>query len=238
MSVNISDIKKMNISSNALRWAAETSLMKLPYTYNGFVSRSKNEIIDNLFRGDLAKSAVIEYLVSIGKNISDEYDSVRTDNFRYPMSNVGRKHHFMMDTFKVELNSSKLPPQISYINDNRLLEKDIKITHNTNDHIEPIFLGYDIVMQLYYNLDNQNYIFNLNPFDISFIENPDNNLSLRVDRLLKNISVDSLDLYFFAFVTEQQLRGLSYFGNLWGFNNANRQFYCCKIKDCSPCSML
>nr|WP_086312672.1 hypothetical protein [Enterococcus sp. 7F3_DIV0205]OTN84681.1 hypothetical protein A5821_000610 [Enterococcus sp. 7F3_DIV0205] len=152
MTVNINDIKKMNISSDALRWAAETSLMKLPYTYNGFVSRSKNEIIDNLFRGDLAKSAVIEYLASIGKNISDEYDSVRNDNFRFPMSDIGRRHHFMMDNYKVELNSSKLPPQISYINDNRLLEKDIKITHNNNDQIEPIFLGYDIVMQLYYCL--------------------------------------------------------------------------------------
>lgn len=234
MTVNISDIKKMNISSAALRRAAETSLMKLPYTHNGFVKRSKNEIIDNLFRGDLAKLAIIEYLISIGKNISDEYDSVRIDHFQYPMSNVGRKHHFKMDNFKVELNSSKLPPKISYINDNRLLEKDIKITHNNKNQVEPIFLGYDIVMQLYYDLGNRDFVFSLSTNDISFIENTSIDLSLRVDRLLNSVSINSLELYFFAFVTEDKLRELSYFGDLWSFANADRKFYSCKMKDCIP----
>ncbi|MCI0130032.1 hypothetical protein [Vagococcus sp. CY53-2] len=237
MTVLSNDIVNIPVSNNVINRAAETSLKKLPYLYRGFInSRTLKKRLENSFQGDVAKLALMENLESNGRNVSDDFDVVRTDNFMQPMN---RAYHFIMDEIRIESNSSKLPPRITAINDTNLLNMDIKISHSEGRNTFPLFVDYDMAVQMYFEIEHTEEIFVFEDIDnaINYLTDTNENINRRIEFLLSCLNVDLL-LYFFAFIDENNLRDLPYFSGTWTFPNSERNYYKCKIKDCEPYSNL
>lgn len=86
--------------------------------------RTPVELLDNLYMGDIAKNALINYLRMSGIDTVVDYDDIRTDNFLNPDPGwdfiVGRRK------VKVEVKSS-IPPNNESVAD-IVSKRDIKIT--------------------------------------------------------------------------------------------------------------
>lgn len=151
MPVTLTDIQQIPISYSNLRWAAFTAIRKLPYTASGMLPRKRMKILDNIFQGDLAKSALINNLISAGVNITQEYDRVRTDNYRYA-NRLG--YHFIANNSKIDVNSSRIPA--GYTRHRIINSLDIKVTAQGSAKRPitlPLDLPFDIAVQMYFHTD-------------------------------------------------------------------------------------
>lgn len=236
MTVQNSDIIQIPISQNNILWAAETAIRKLPYTYRGF--QTNRMILDNLFQGDLAKNALIDYLTSQGKTITNEYDQIRTDNFMQPNSNG---YVFLENGNRVEVNSSKVP-NLNHTVSYRLQNYDLKVTADNNG---PTGLPYDISYQLYFETDKDyvpsNYQQLITAIQQAYRNN--NNIQPLISQLIVDLEVQNRfasTLYGYAKTTPQDIEQIrknnitNGISPTWSYPNATREWWVCKLKDCFP----
>lgn len=253
MTVTVRDIKSIPVDNSSIYWAAYTAAKKFPHTHRGTRERTDLEIIDNLFRGDLAKSCVIDYLMQNGVSISQEYDRVRTDNFRYA-KRVGWDF-ITANNVKVEMNSSLMPygynTPTAIINGLGNREPlDIKVTarDNTNQEYKlPTNLDFDIAVQVYFSYVSKA-IGNLSQAQRERIDNinrPDDHEGL-------NLILDLLDVYRryrnslhgYAWVSTAQMENIRQQNEASGkpliyskpYNR--REYWYCKINECNPFDTL
>lgn len=247
MTVQQKDIIQIPISQNNILWAAETAIRKLPHTFRGF--QTSRMILDNLFQGDLAKNALIDYLTNQGKTITNEYDSIRTDYFMQANSNG---YVFLENGKRVEVNSSKVP-NLNHSLSYRLQNYDLKVTAQDTNGVWtfPKDLPYDISYQLYFETDKNyvpsNYQQLLTAIQQSYKNNNNNinfnNIQPLISQLIIDLEVKNRfasTLYGYAQTTPQnieQIRQNNITNGLsptWSYPNVTREWWICKLKDCSP----
>lgn len=243
MTINDRDIVTIPISRSVIDRAAYTAGKKFSTTATGFINREAIVILEDIFRGDLAKLALIEYLESNGVNNIEDYDRVRTDNFLEPNN---REWHFRttrnQNLVRVEVNSSQKPR--NYTIDRIINELDIKINAgNENVEILPLNHTYDIAVQLYYydiplrsRYYNQQQIFN--NLNVS-----DDQIGSRVVKML-NLYTRFDNIYAYAWRSMQEVdlirRENIALGNnaKWSFYNSNRLFWKCPIRESNTIAEL
>ena len=86
--------------------------------------RTPVELLDNLYMGDIAKNALLAYLIDQGVTGIIDYDEVRTDAFKNP--DPGWDFIVGSRKLKVEVKSS-IPPNQESVS-NIIKYRDIKIT--------------------------------------------------------------------------------------------------------------
>jgi hypothetical protein len=230
MAVTVNDIIQIPITNTAIQWAMFTSMKKFPYTVQGMRNRPPLVKLDDLFRGDLAKNAMIEYLHNNGVNIVEEYDRSRTDNYKNPNS---RQWHFRTQKHRFEVNSSLIPTNRSanYVVNNF----DIKVTVERKNGIviSPTNLSYDVALQLYYH--------NVPPvrgFIDTTSQNRIRNEEVEVIEELLNIRNRYRELYFYAWITTTEIEQFRLsnvaLGNppTYVIPTTNREYWDCKIRNC------
>ncbi|ACJ82145.1 MULTISPECIES: hypothetical protein [Bacillus cereus group] len=246
MAVTINDIVHIPISNENIRWAATTAILKFPYTSQGFANG--RPILDNLFQGDLAKNALITYLMHRGFNITNEYDRVRTDNFTL---HNPQGYDFSQNDLRVEVNSSKVPHlnrDLAY----RLRWYDLKVTayDNYNNVTMPLDLPYDIAYQLYFETDvnyvPRNYANLLTAVNTVFEDGilyNENVLNALIDQLIVDLEVDDRytnTLSGYAKTTPQDIENIrlnnqnNRQSQTWNHGRGVRNYWNCKLQDCVP----
>jgi hypothetical protein len=240
MTVTASDLLNIPISNSAIRWAAYTSLKKFPHTSSGTRPRSAQEILDNLFRGDLAKSALIEYLKSKGVPIPWEYDKIRTDNFT---SYNPHGYHFIANKSKIECNSSLYPEGKNRIT---AIDCDIKVTAGDGQKIwtYPLDHKFDITVQMYYDTDATGLIEKFNAVELKEIANE---IKSEKDSVLDDV-INSLSpqsrygntLIGYGWATKNDIERFRLTNKAaglpqtWSHRNNTRTYWNCKIRDTNP----
>lgn len=229
MSVTTSDFLRFNIIPADIASAALTATKKNANVhYTGFMHRSPMKMLDDFFRGDLAKSVFKRFLTSSGITNVVDYDDVRTDGFTNPR--LREWHIYVNDDKKIEINSSVIPPKwgLSGI----VQSGDIKITKQGPS---PFDLTYDIAVQMYfepikgYDILKESLIGSLN----------ENN----AQTLLPDI-LDAYDRYRVvigvAWASQNDVENFrlenvrNHRQPTWSFNDSDREYWACKIKDCNP----
>jgi hypothetical protein len=246
MTVTATDIINIPVSNTALQWAAYTSLKKFPYTTQGIMHRPPLVILDNLFRGDLAKSALIEFLQSRGVTITQEYDRIRTDNF---MNARPHEYDFIANQSKIEVNSSAIPAR-----DTRLtaLNNDIKVTAGNAGRIYnyPNNFDFDITVQLYFDINSANGI-NGTQYTKEQLIAISNELESPQDSVLNTI-VSNLNahnrytnnLFGYGWATANEIEQFRINNRTmgqpltWSYPGNSRTYWKCEIKDTNPFSIL
>lgn len=236
MPVYAHQIVKIPISEANILWAAETALKKLPHTDRGF-DASRN-MLDNLFQGDLAKNALIDYLTNLGYNITDEYDRVRNDNFNR-FNNRG--YVFKMNENRVEVNSSKLPngynTPASIINN-----LDLKVTYKDrfNNLTYPSDLKYEYSFQLYFHINPDNRTDYQGILDHIRARNY-NEITDLIPLLIEELDVYNRyvdNLYGYCYVTPMRVEEIRQQNIMlgrdpyWNFPRADHTWWRCPISEC------
>lgn len=236
MSVQAHQIVRIPISVANILWAAETALKKLPHTDLGF--DATRNMLDNLFQGDVAKNALIDYLANLGYNITDEYDRVRTDNFNR-FNNRG--YVFRMNEDRVEVNSSKLPNGYN-TPANIIQDLDLKVTYQDrfNNLIYPNDLNYEYSFQLYFHINHDNrtdYQGILNEIRARNY----NEITDLVPQLIEELDVYNRyagNLYCYCYVTPTRIEEIRQQNERlgrdvhWTFPRANHTWWKCPISEC------
>lgn len=112
-------------------------------------SRTPIELLDNIYMGDIAKNALIDYLRKHSQLEVIDYDEIRTDDFKE--HDPGWDFMIGQKKIKVEVKSSIPPNQES--KENIINLRDIKITashDNGNTWIMPNEIDSDIHVQVYF----------------------------------------------------------------------------------------
>ena len=151
MVVGVRDIVPIPLSANAQDWAVRTATQKCLYSIHGFMWRNLPKIFQNIFQGDLVKSAFIEWLNSHGVTQIWEYDRHRRDGFRgwnrlgYQLKVTKRNG----TEIKIDVNSSI--PTCNESNRAIINNRDIKVTAgNYRGRLTmPENLRADIFVQIY-----------------------------------------------------------------------------------------
>jgi hypothetical protein len=240
MSVTATDLINIPISTSAIRWATYTSVKKFPHTSQGTRNRSALEKLDNLFRGDLAKNALIEYLQSRGVTISQEYDRVRTDNFT-SYNPVG--FHFIANDTKIESNSSLFPYGK---NKHTALDCDIKVTAGDGSKIWtlPLHHKFDTTVQMYFDTPKEELSGFFNDqkikeisLEVESMENP------ILDEVISSLNAEnrySNTLIGYGWASKQDINQIKLNNTLagqpttWSYSGNTRTYWNCKIRDTNP----
>jgi hypothetical protein len=149
--VTVRNLINIPVSTDAQDWAIKTATQKCLYSIHGFLFRNLPTIFQNIFQGDLAKSAFIEWLNSRRITQIWEFDRHRTDGFRgwnrlgYQLLVTRRNGREV----KIDVNSSV--PTRGERNDAIVNERDIKVTagKRRGPITEPTSLRADVFVQIY-----------------------------------------------------------------------------------------
>jgi len=240
MAVNVTDLMRIPVSNTALSWAAYTALKKYPHTYMGTRRRTDMEKLDNLFQGDVAKSALIEYLQSQGVTISQEYDRIRTDNFVNPNS-LG--YHFIANQSKIECNSSLMPAGHTRVT---AIDKDIKITAGDGTRIwtYPLAHHFDIAVQMYFDTNTTGITNQYNRQQIIVMSNqvqsPDDPIITTILAGLNAQNRFTNNLLGYGWATKNDVEQFRLHNEAhgireyWNYTGNTRTYWNCKIYDTNP----
>lgn len=148
--MTINDVIILPFTPAILGKTATNTIRKYSHTHRTLMyGRTPVELLDNIFMGDLAKNALLEYLRPVCNNPIIDYDEIRTDNFE--AADPGWDFKVGNNLIKVEVKSST-PPN----NENHaaiINSRDIKITashDNGNTWIQPQTLESEIHVQIYF----------------------------------------------------------------------------------------
>lgn len=232
--MTINDVVVLPFGGQILKKTAMNAIRKYSHTSTSMMyNRTPVELLDNIFMGDLAKNALLEWLKPrCNSNITD-YDEVRTDNFKEPDPGwdfiAGNKQ------LKAEVKSSIPTHNENY---NRIITlRDIKITASHDKGltwIDPKTLESDIHIQIYFyakpwkngysNFDNLAHDLNTNPGLIHSVINT------------KKYS----EPLFFGWNIKKNI--IAYSEKLdnptWSFDKTSRIYWKCPIKEAFNLSQL
>ncbi len=148
--MTINDVLKLPVSEQVIEKTAANTIKKYSHTHTTMMyNRSPVELLDNIFMGDLAKNAMLEWLkLHCNSNITD-YDEIRSDNFKEPDPGwdfiIGNRNQ------KAEVKSSTPTRKENY---ERIISlRDIKITASHDKGktwIDPNSLESEIHIQIYF----------------------------------------------------------------------------------------
>lgn len=224
--MKVEDVYCLPVSQAVRHKSMLNAIRKYRYTYTKLMyERTPIELLDNLYMGDLAKNALIEYLQLQTNQLVIDYDDVRRDNFME--SDPGWDFAFGKKLLKTEVKSS-IPPKGEYVKD--IIEKrDIKITashDNGKTWIFPNDLESDIHVQIYFYAHVQK-SGNKN-FDELYAQIKDS--PQRAHELIQSSKYDNP--LFLGWNTKKQLirfeKELK--PNNWTFSWTNRIYWRCPIK--------
>nr|WP_304219963.1 hypothetical protein [Fredinandcohnia onubensis] len=239
MPVTVANLINIPVSNAAIRWAAYTSLKKFPHTSQGIRPRPPLVILDNLFQGDLAKSALIEYFLVNSVAITQEFDRVRTDNF---VNYNTQGFHFIANNSRIEVNSSNIPSGDTV---SSAIQRDIKVTASNGGPITyPLALPFDITVQLYFDTQPNRITNQYNYQQLVALANEvqspeDEALDAVVNALNANVRYShNLIGYGWATTTDIDQIRLNNVRNgrptTWSYPNNSRTYWRCKIQDTNP----
>jgi hypothetical protein len=144
------DIITLPVDAAIKAKTAQNALLKFNFTHPSLMyARSPVEILDNIYMGDLAKNALLAYLRAHCTNPIEDYDEVRTDEFKKPDPSwdykVGKRR------IRLEVKSS-IPPNHE-ARASLVANRDIKITashDNGRTWLSPEKLESEIHAQIYF----------------------------------------------------------------------------------------
>ena len=220
----IFDITPADIASAALTATAKNANVN----YNGFIQRQPMKMLDDFFRGDLAKSVFKRFLRDNDVTNVIDYDDVRTDGFAEPR--LRNWHICVNDDKKIEINSSVIPSRWDL---NRIAQDgDVKITKEGSS---PFDLTYDIAVQMYFNP--------IGEYDISKSSRIRALNKTNAQILLPDIlDVDDryMEVVGVAWVSQTDVEEFrlenvrNHCPLTWSFPNSDREYWDCKIRKCNP----
>jgi hypothetical protein len=144
------DIIKLPVTSTIVDKTATNTINKYSHTNKSLMyGRTPVELLDNIYMGDMAKNAILEYLRANCSNPIVDYDEIRTDNFLE--ADPGWDFLVGNTRIKVEVKSSTPPNGENHID--IINKRDIKITasHNNGANmIPPESIESDIHIQIYF----------------------------------------------------------------------------------------
>mgnify|MGYP000528454652 CR=1 FL=1 len=102
------DIIELPVTEEIIDKTMRNTAKKYNYTCKGLMyDRTPVELLDNIYMGDIAKNALVDYLRLHSELEVIDYDDIRTDNFQE--HDPGWDFLLGNDKFKVEVKSS-IPP--------------------------------------------------------------------------------------------------------------------------------
>jgi hypothetical protein len=144
------DVIILPFNDKILAKTSANAIKKYRYVYSTMMyNRTPVELLDNIFMGDLAKNALLEYLRPLCKNPVIDYDEIRTDNFLEP--DPGWDFKVGAKLMKVEVKSSI--PTNSEGHQAIINKRDIKITASHDKGktwIQPDALESEVHVQVYF----------------------------------------------------------------------------------------
>ncbi len=148
--MTLNDVITLPFNQDILDKTATNTIRKYSHTHRTLMyGRTPVELLDNIFMGDLAKNALLEYLRPRCNRQIIDYDEIRTDNFQEP--DPGWDFQVGNNRVKVEVKSSTPPNNENHAS--IINNRDIKITashDNGNTMIRPETLESEIHIQIYF----------------------------------------------------------------------------------------
>ena len=224
--MTVNDVVILPVNAAVLEKTAVNAIKKYRYIYSTLMyNRTPVELLDNIFMGDLAKNAVLEYLRPLCNQPVIDYDEIRTDNFLEP--DPGWDFKAGTKQMKVEVKSSI--PTNCESHQAIINKRDIKITASHDKGktwIQPESLDSELHVQVY------------------FYAKPGKDGYQQFDDLYKDVSVDTSAIHriintkkysqplFFGWNTKGDV--ISYVKtmkpNTWSFAKTSRVYWFCPIK--------
>lgn len=239
MVVQLQDVLTLPLSRKVIIFAAWTATQKINQTDRGFARRSLPQILQNIFQGDLAKNAFVEWLLSQGISLNRiwEYDEVRT-SFRSP-NRLGypikiTKNDGQEVTIDVNSSSSDNRTDQSIIDN-----LDVKVTAgNRNSNLRnPLQLRAEVHVQIYVRPRVE--MEEIAPEELR--EALLNDQTLTTERILQVRDAYQGDVLFgFGWATRNDIdrfkRRFEQRGErpTWGFWRFRRIYWKCPIRDSRP----
>lgn len=221
------DIITLPFTKAILEKTAANTIQKYSHTHKSLMyGRSPVELLDNIFMGDLAKNALLEYLRMHCNNPLIDYDEIRTDNFKE--HDPGWDIKAGNRQIKMEIKSS-IPPQgddnISIID-----ARDIKITasHDKGQTwIAPETIESYIHVQVYFYA--KPYVKGYDSFDVLYRE-----LLLHPEKIYEILNTEKYkEPLFFGWTSKKKI--IHYVNtlkpNTWTFLKSERIYWRCPIKE-------
>lgn len=148
--MKVHDVFILPVSEQVLEKTASNAIRKYSHTRTSMMyNRTPVELLDNIFMGDLAKNALIDWLKTRCNFPITDYDEVRTDNFNDP--DPGWDFIAGQNSRKAEVKSSTPTKKEDY---NHIIAlRDIKITASHDKGItwiDPQTLESEIHIQVYF----------------------------------------------------------------------------------------
>lgn len=232
--MTINDVVVLPFGDQILEKTAANVIRKYSHTHTSMMyNRTPVELLDNIFMGDLAKNALLEWLKPRCICTITDYDEVRTDNFKEP--DPGWDFMAGNKQLKAEVKSSIPTRNENY---NRIIAlRDIKITASQDKGvtwIDPQTLESDIHIQIYfYAKPWKNGYDNFDKLAGDLTANPD------LIHTVINTKKYSEPL-FFGWNTKKNI--VAYSKNLdkptWSFDKTSRIYWKCPIKEAFDLSQL
>ncbi|GEM_PF-2826002 len=225
--MNIDQVTILPFSLYTREKTASNVVKKYKHTYATMMyQRTPVELLENLYMGDLAKNALLEYLRPRCTHTITDFDEVRSDRFLLP--DPGWDIKVGEAQVKLEVKSSIPPNQETPEEIIRL--RDIKITASHNNGktwIKPEDIESEIHVQVYFYTKSNRSVYK--DFELLYQDLE------RDENALHHILVSSRfnEPMFFGWNQRENIirftRTLK--PHTWGFPRTKRIYYRCPIKD-------
>jgi hypothetical protein len=224
--MTVNDVVILPVNDAILTKTAANAVKKYRYIYSTLMyNRSPVELLDNIFMGDLAKNALLEYLKPLCSQPLIDYDEIRTDNFLEP--DPGWDFKAGIKQIKAEVKSSI--PTNSESHQAIINKRDIKITASHDKGktwIQPEALESELHVQVY------------------FYAKPDKDGYEQFDTLYEDVTADSTAIH--RIINTKKYSQPLFFGwnrksdiisfvktkrpNTWSFDKTSRVYWVCPVK--------
>lgn len=228
------DIITLPASQAVLNKTALNTIRKYSHTHRTLMyGRTPVELLDNIFMGDMAKNALLEYLRTLCTSEIIDFDEIRTDNFLEP--DPGWDFKVGNSLINVEVKSSTPPNNENF--QSIINNRDIKITashDNGATMISPNNLESEIHVQVY---------FYARPYKNGYnsFEELQNNLTVDPNSIHRIINSAKYNQpLFFGWNTKENI--IRYSNTLrpptWSFSWTTRVYWRCPIREAMTLQQL